>query len=67
MENFPCRVIEILEKSIQRNGVKPLTNLHLLNIIKLCVKSIDDEEEELRQRLDEVQTEIYLSECGDRD
>jgi hypothetical protein len=32
-------LIEILEKSVEKNGVAPLTNQHLLNILKMVKKS----------------------------
>jgi len=34
-------LIEILEKSIEKNGVKPLTNQWLLNILKQANKQIE--------------------------
>ena len=37
-------LIEILEKSIEKNGEKPLTNLWLLNILKQADRQIEKEE-----------------------
>lgn len=37
-------LIEILEKSVEVNGVVPLTNKHLLNILKMVEKRISDED-----------------------
>jgi len=37
-------LIEILEKSIEKNGEKPLTNKWLLNILKQADKQIEKEE-----------------------
>lgn len=38
-------LIEIIEKSIEKNGEKPLTNKWLLNILKLADKQIKKEED----------------------
>lgn len=35
-------LIDILEASVKKNGEKPLTNLWLLNIIKLYKKEIEN-------------------------
>lgn len=64
---FSYKFIEVLSKSIEKNGNKELTTQHLLNIVKLCVKSIETHEERHQQMLDEAMTEIYASQCGDRD
>ncbi len=37
-------LIEILEASVKKNGEKPLTNLWLLNILKMCQTSIELDE-----------------------
>ena len=34
-------LIEILEKSVEKNREIPLTNKHLLNILKLCLKRLE--------------------------
>lgn len=34
-------ILEILEKSVEKNGEKPLTNKWLLNIIKQAQRQID--------------------------
>ena len=39
-------LIEILEKSIKKNGEKPLTNKWLFNILKQAVRQIEKEEAE---------------------
>lgn len=64
---FAYRFIDVLTKSIEKNGNKELTTQHLLNIVKLCVKSIETEENEHQEILDEAMMEIYASQCGDRD
>ena len=64
---FAYKLIEVLSKSIDKNGNKELTTQHLLNIVKLCVKSIETNEERHQQMLDEAMMEIYVSQCGDRD
>jgi hypothetical protein len=64
---FAYKFIEVLSKSIEKNGNKELTTQHLLNIVKLCVKSIETNEERHQQMLDEAMMEIYASQCGDRD
>ena len=64
---FACKFIEVLSKSIEKNGNKELTTQHLLNIVKLCVKSVSIDEQMHQQMLDDAMTEIYISECGDRD
>lgn len=38
-------LIEVLEASIKKNGEKPLTNLYLLNILKMVEKKIEKEVE----------------------
>lgn len=38
------RLRETLEKSLKKNGDKPLTISHLINIIKLIEKQVDEEE-----------------------
>ena len=64
---FAYKFIEVLSKSIEKNGNKELTTQHLLNIVKLCVKSIETHEVRHQQMLDEAMMEIYASQCGDRD
>lgn len=39
-------LIEILEKSVEKNGEKPLTNKWLLNILKQAEKQMEREENE---------------------
>ncbi len=63
---FAYKLIDILSKSVEKNGDKPLTTLHLLNIVKMCVKSVEEDEIRLQDNLDQALTEIYNSECGDR-
>jgi len=36
-------LIDILEQSVQKNGEIPLTNKHLLNILKMAVRNLTDE------------------------
>ena len=43
------KLISVLEISVKRNGEKPLTNLWLLNILKLAKKEIEQEEEMAEQ------------------
>ena len=38
------KIIEILEASVKKNGEKPLTTLHLLNILKMAERIEDSEE-----------------------
>lgn len=48
-------LIEILEKSVEKNGEKPLTNLWLLNIMKMASREksdIDKEAELLNSEFD---------------
>jgi hypothetical protein len=40
------KLIEILEQSVKKNGVMPLTNEHLLNILKMVDKQLEQEEYE---------------------
>jgi len=42
-ENYDY-LIEILEQSVKKNGVKPLTNEWLLNILKLTREQIEDDD-----------------------
>jgi hypothetical protein len=60
-------IIEILEKSVAKHGVIPLTNSHLLNIIKLANKIDDNKTSKMEQRMDEALMEIYADQCCDRD
>lgn len=39
-------LIETLEKSVEKNGEKPLTNLWLLNILKLVEKQMEYDDRE---------------------
>ena len=39
-------LIDILEKSVEKNGEKPLTNKWLLNILKQVDKQIEREEDD---------------------
>ena len=64
---FAYKFVEVLTKSIEKNGNKELTTQHLLNIVKLCIKSIEINEEYHQQILDDALTEIHASQCGDRD
>lgn len=43
------KLISILEISVKRNGEKPLTNLWLLNILKLVKQELEQEEETAEQ------------------
>ena len=43
-ENYDI-LIEVLENSVKKNGEIPLTNKHLLNILKLVSKQQDYEDE----------------------
>ena len=42
-ENYDI-LIEVLENSVKKNGEIPLTNKHLLNILKLVNKQQDNED-----------------------
>ena len=64
---FAYKFVKVLTKSIEKNGNKELTTQHLLNIVKLCIKSVEIDEERHQQVLDDALTEIYASQCGDRD
>lgn len=50
-------LIEILEKSVAKNGEKPLTNQWLLNIMRLAEKRAYDEER--RSELEGHRFDIY--------
>ena len=47
MDRDVTELIDILEKSIKKNGDKPLTLSHLLNILKMVQRKKDKEEENL--------------------
>ena len=64
---FAYKFVEMLAKSIEKNGSKELTTQHLLNIVKLCIKSIEIDEQRHQQGLDDALSEIYASQCRDRD
>jgi len=40
-------LLEILAQSVKKNGVIPLTNEHLLNMIKLLHKRQEDDEDKI--------------------
>ena len=42
-ENYDI-LIEVLEHSVKKNGEVPLTNKHLLNILKIVHRKIQEEE-----------------------
>jgi len=64
---FAYKFVEVLTKSIEKNGNKELTTQHLLNIVKLSIKLVEIDEKIHQKVLDDVLTEIYASQCGDRD
>lgn len=64
---FAYLLAEILEKGIEKNGNKPLTTLHLLNIVKLCIKIEGQRCYKNEKLMDEAYMEIYADQCGDRD
>jgi hypothetical protein len=41
------KLIEILQKSVEKNGEKPLTNKWLLNLLLLAEKQEDEEKENI--------------------
>jgi hypothetical protein len=43
MEENYYILIDVLEASIKKNGDKPLTTQHLLNILKLVSRQIEDD------------------------
>ena len=43
------KLTSVLKISVKRNGEKPLTNLWLLNILKLAKKELEQEEETAEQ------------------
>lgn len=61
------KLIEVLTNSINKNGNKELTTLHLLNMLKLSVKLHNQEVEAFDQLCDEALMDIRASQCGDRD
>lgn len=42
-------LIEILEQSVERNGEKPLTNLWLLNILKMHQRWLERQDDDSAQ------------------
>lgn len=52
-------LISILNTSIQKNGVIPLTNLHLRNILVLAAK-----QQEIEVEKEEKYQDGLLEECG---
>lgn len=55
MEENYDELIEVLEHSVKKNGVIPLTNQHLLNILKL-IRKIQEEED---SRCDATSIDIF--------
>jgi len=49
-------LIEILEASVKKNGEKPLTNLWLLNILKMCQTSaeLDELEDDWKEMVNDI-------------
>lgn len=39
------KIVEVLALSVEKNGEVPLTNRHLLNIIKMAIRWEDEENE----------------------
>jgi len=64
---FAHILAEILEKGIEKNGNKPLTTLHLLNIVKLCIKIEEKRCYKSEKLIEEAYMEIYADQYGDRD
>jgi hypothetical protein len=56
---FAYKFIEILSKSVEKNGNKELTTLHLLNIVKMCVDLVESDQETHDKRLEQIINEIY--------
>ncbi len=54
MEDY---LIEILKKSIEKNGEIVITNKHLLNIIKMAIRK--EKEDEKRSNMEGCVNEIY--------
>ena len=54
-------LIEILESSVNKNGVIPLTNEHLFNIVKMLKNNIELEQERLEQSRDDIWQQIHNS------
>ena len=54
-------LIEILESSVNKNGVIPLTNKHLLNIVKMLKNNIELEQSRLEQSRDDIWQQINNS------
>ena len=54
-------LIEILKSSINKNGVIPLTNEHLLNIVKMLKNNIELEQERLEESRDDIWQQIHNS------
>jgi len=48
---------EVLKRSVEKNGEKPLTNAWLLNIIKMAER--DEERDDHRSELEGCRHEIY--------
>lgn len=62
-EDFHDYLIAVLERSIEKNGPdKPLTLLHLLNIVKMAkeIKVMKDDDNEAF--LDQVRNEVFQDE-----
>ena len=47
----------VLEASVQRRGEVPMTNAHLLNIVRMTIRMMAKEEELAEARLNEVLAE----------
>ena len=51
---FSEALIQTLTTSIKNQGNKPLTTLHLLNIVKLCDKMVENESVKQDELIDEI-------------
>jgi hypothetical protein len=60
------RLIQILEKSIEKNGVQPLTNEWLLNILKLHEKHQNFDDMKREEFLNNLAFECEHEDWGDR-
>ena len=59
--DFLLQLIDVLEISIKKNGTKQLTNLYLLNILKIVEKDLVDEEERLFKSREDIWEQVANS------
>jgi hypothetical protein len=51
---FAYKLLEVLTKSVEKNGDQEITTKHLLNIVKMCIRQVEADDLEHQQNIDEA-------------